>query len=94
MERGEEGSIAIAVLSVISIVGVLATITLFLRQPAGLIAQGQNIYPTEDITGLPIVCSEYQAIFLGYDANFKVYCCKEDMNGQNECRSPQRILIR
>ncbi len=93
MERGEDRSIAIAVLSVIGIVGILAAITLA-RQPTGLVAQGQTIYVTENAANLPVLCKEPQVIFLGYDANYKVYCCFEDMIGQNECLYPQKVMIR
>ncbi len=91
MERGA----GLAVLSIIGIVGLLATVTLFLRQPTGLVMQDQSIYITEDAGRLAITCKnvQQQVVFLGYDANYRVYCCLENMHGQNECILPHRVLI-
>jgi hypothetical protein len=95
MERGAERNIAIAVLSIIAIVGVLATATLFLKQPTGQVMQEQGIYVSEDASELAIECENRQQIvyFLGYEGNFAVYCCPEKMNGQNECMWPHKVLI-
>ncbi len=92
MERGER-SIAIAVLSVIGIVGLLATVTLFLGEPTANVAQGQSIYTTEDQAALGMDCLNRQVYFLRYEANFGVYCCPEHMIGQNECLVEKKILI-
>ena len=89
MERGEQSSAAIAMLSVIGIVGVLATLAFFLHQPAGLVYQGVNIYPT----AYADICLTKEAYFLGYSGAYSVYCCKEYLIGQNECRKPIRMLI-
>jgi len=93
MERGE-GRIALIVLILIGIVGVIASVTLFLRGPTGLVMQGQDIYPTEDARNIGITCENpgQKAVFLGYSSNFQVYCCLEDMIGQNECIFPYRVL--
>ncbi len=94
MKRGEQGSIAIAVLSIIGIVGVLATLTLFMRQPAGLVTQGEGVYAVKyGVNGIECENRLQEAYFLGYESNYEVYCCVEDMNGQNECNQPYKILI-
>ena len=90
MKRGES-SIAFVVLMVIGIVGAIATVIL-VGQPTGLIPQGQSMYPLEDVSGLGIECQGVAA-FLGYNADFRVYCCLEHMIGQNECRVPHRVRI-
>ena len=94
MERGEQ-SVAIAVLSVIGIVGVLASVTLFMKAPSGLVMQGQSIYVTENAANLQISCSNpsQQVVFLGYENNYQVWCCIEKMIGQNTCMEPHKVSI-
>ena len=81
-------------LVLIGIVGVIASITLFLKGPTGLVMQGQDIYPTEDAQRIGIVCENpgQKVVLLGRAANSQVYCCLEDMIGQNECIFPYRVL--
>jgi len=94
MKRGEQGSIAIAVLSIIGIVGVLATLTLIMRQPAGLVTQGEGVYAVKyGVNGVECENRLQEVYFLGYNGNYEVYCCAEDMNGQNECIQPYQVLI-
>ncbi len=96
MKRGEQGSIAVAVLSIISVVGVLATLTMFMRQPIGQVTQDSSVYPTVQIGRLDIVCENMmqEVYFLGYQGAYGVYCCPEHMQGQNECKYPKKVLIR
>ena len=93
MERGDR-SIAIAVLSVISIVGVLAIVTLFLREPTAGIVQGQSMYVTQDANSLGITCKNpsQEVVFLGYQGKYAVYCCLEKMIGLNKCVEPHRLI--
>ncbi len=96
MKRGEQGSIAVAVLSIIGVVGVLATLTLIMRQPSGQITQDSSVYQTVQIGSLNIMCQNMmqEVYFLGYQGAYEVYCCPEHMIGQNECKHPKKILIR
>ena len=57
--------------------------------------QEQSIYVTEDAAELAIECENREQLvyFLEYEANYGVYCCKEDMIGQNECKFPHKVLI-
>jgi len=93
MERGDRN--AIAILSAIFIVGVLAIITLVMQQPTGQVMQDQSIYVTEEAGHFAIECKNptRTVVFLRYDANYAVYCCLEDMMGQNECRFEKRVLL-
>ena len=82
-------------LTIVGIIGLLATASLFAQSPTGQVMQEQGVYISEDQANLAIECENrlQQVIFLGYQANYGVWCCPEDMNGQNECRFPKRILI-
>jgi len=93
MERGES-RIALIVLVLIGIVGVIASVTLFLRGPTGLVMQGQDIYQTEDARNVGMTCENpsQKVVFLGSSGNFQVFCCLEDMIGLNECIFPYRVL--
>ena len=94
MERGAVSS-AILVLALVSIVGVLATVTLTVWQPSGLVMQNQNVYPTEDASQVGMQCNNQQnfAYFLGYTGIYAVFCCVEDMHGANECKYPHQVII-
>jgi len=94
MERGEQ-SIAVIVLAIVGIVSAMAAVALFLPHPTGLVMQDESVYVTEDAGNLAIGCRNLQqkVIFLGWEANYGVYCCLEDMIGQNTCRAPYQILI-
>lgn len=94
MERGAVSS-PILVLALVSIVGVLAAVTLNAWQPSGLVMQNQNIYVTEDASQVGIQCTNQQnlAYFLGYAGRYAVFCCVEDMHGTNECKYPHQVLI-
>jgi hypothetical protein len=94
MKRGAVSS-AIVVLALVSIVGVLATVALTVRQPSGLVMQNQNIYVTEDASQAGIECNNQQnlAYFLGYTGEYAVFCCVEDMHGTNECKYPHQVII-
>lgn len=95
MERGER-RIALAVLLLVSIVGVIATATL-LNSPTGQYMRQQGIYVVEDANAeFPFRCRNelHQPTFLGYDAQYRVYCCPEDYDaGANFCRVPHKTLI-
>lgn len=91
MERGERG-VAVTVLGIAGIVGVLATVALF-QSPTGLVAQGEPVYPTISVRGLPVICSTPDALYLGNEGSYAVYCCREDLIGQNECNFPQKVLL-
>ena len=86
MERGEE----LAALSVVAVVGVLATITLLLNNPTGQLTQGEEVYPSQPYN--PIACEGAESILLlKQERRFDVYCCPEDMIGQNECKEPHTV---
>jgi hypothetical protein len=95
MERGAVSS-AILVLALVSIVGVLAAVTLNAWQPSGLVMQNQNVYVTEDASQVGMQCNNQQnlAYFLGYTGVYAVFCCTEDMNGANDCKYPHQIMIK
>ncbi|MBW3016322.1 hypothetical protein KY309_01795 [Candidatus Woesearchaeota archaeon] len=90
MERGA----TVALIAVV-IVGVLAIITIIMPAPTGFIAQGQAVYVTESAPHLAIACKnpQQQVVFLRYDSNYAIFCCLEDMIGQNACRSEKRVLL-
>ncbi|MBS3147362.1 hypothetical protein J4219_00590 [Candidatus Woesearchaeota archaeon] len=86
MERGE----ALVVLSVVALVGIIASTTLLLTNPAGAVAQGQSIIPQPRSS--PILCEQgTQAFLLSTGPRFAVFCCPEDMIGQNECKERHTI---
>lgn len=94
MERGEERSIAIVTLSMISIVAVLAAVALFLRQPSGMVMQGTEVYKTADADKFGITCASLdvqKVTYMGSEGRYEVYCCIDDLTGQNGCRTPHRI---
>jgi len=93
MERGER-RIALVTLSIISIVAMLATVALFLRQPTAMIMQGTQVYQVVDASGFGITCANMpqQVIYMGSEQRYEIYCCLSDINGQNRCRTPQRIF--
>lgn len=94
MERGEERSIAIVTLSMISIVAMLAAVTLFLRQPAGMIMQGTEVYRTADADKFGITCTNLnnnKVAYMGSEGRYEVYCCIDDLIGQNSCGTPHRV---
>ena len=96
MQRGE--GVTVAVMALVFIIAVLAIVTL-LRGPTGLIMTDQSVYVTEDEAGLHLDC-DYRglrpkaAVFLGYEGNYRVFCCAENYNaGSNHCTKVHRILI-
>jgi len=93
MERGEQIA-TLTVLAVIGITSVLALITMF-GAPTGKITQTQKIYPEVYLPEISYQCANpnQNMIFLGYQANYGVYCCVEDMIGQNTCGLPRKIII-
>ena len=94
MKRGAVSG-AILVLALVSIVGVLAAVTLSAWQPSGLVMQNQNVYQTEDANQVGIQCNNQQnfAYFLGYTGRYAVFCCVEDMHGANDCKFPHQVII-
>jgi len=90
MERG-----ATIALFIVVIVGMLAMINLVMPEPTAQLTQGQGVYITEDAAHLAISCKnpQQQVNFLRYDANYAVFCCLEDMIGQNDCRFEKRVLL-
>lgn len=86
MERGE----ALVVLSVVALVGVIASTTLLLTNPAGSVVQGETIIPQPRPS--PILCEAgNQAFLLSTGPRFAVFCCPEDMIGQNECKEAHTL---
>jgi len=92
MQRGE----AVAVLSIVSIVGILASATLLLHSPTAQITQGQTMYETVPQSLFPIICAQSYTdlIIIHAPGNIDTYCCPEDMIGENTCKKPQRIFTR
>lgn len=90
MERG-----ALAALIVTVTVGILAVITLMMPEPTAMLMTDQGVYITENAAHMAIACKNpTQTVnFLRYDANYAVFCCLEDMIGQNECRFEKRVLL-
>lgn len=83
MKRGER----IAVLSVISVVAVLAATGLVLT-PTGQVPQNVPIYPTSTASS---ACQMDMVIL--QDTNVgTTYCCLEDMIGANTCKLPFTII--
>jgi len=94
MERGEERSIAIVTLSMISIVAMLAAVALFLRQPSGMVMQGTEVYRTADASKFGITCANLnvqKVAYMGSISRYEVYCCLDDLRGQNTCGTPHRV---
>ena len=91
MKRGEH-SIAITVLVTIGMVGVVSSLVLYANSPTGTVFQYDTVYPTEQVPY--VYCQQGRAMFMGMDSEYAVYCCPEDLVGQNECYIPQRILQR
>ncbi|RJQ21384.1 hypothetical protein C4580_02480 [Candidatus Woesearchaeota archaeon] len=89
MERGA----AAIVLSIVAIVGALATLHLILNEPTGHIVQGETVYPQVRGEMLPFPCATSSAYFLRTEGKYDLYCCSEDMIGQNNCRRPQYIRL-
>jgi len=96
MERGD-WRIAFGVLVFVGIVGVLGVTTMIKDAPTGKVMQHQGIYIVEDANADYAFQCQYPynpPVFLGYQANYRVYCCPEDYNmGSNFCRVPHRTLI-
>ncbi|PIN74575.1 hypothetical protein COV18_06810 [Candidatus Woesearchaeota archaeon CG10_big_fil_rev_8_21_14_0_10_37_12] len=89
MKKGD--GLSISVLSVIALVAAIAAVTLMVQQPTGNIAQGQPFYPLAE-PGL-VMCANMKPAFLLQDmGHYQVYCCSEDMIGDNACRNPHRIF--
>lgn len=88
MERGER-------LTTYAIIGFIAVVSMIgaanLLSPTGELMQGQQVYNIAYPQVLQ--CTTQPAIYLGYQMNYGIYCCPEDMIGQNECRFPKRILL-
>ncbi len=89
MERGA----AIAVLGLVGLVSLLAIVSLLFQHPTGNVAQNEGFYPTEYLETLPIPCATSTAYFLRSEGAYEVYCCSEDLIGQNTCRRPQYIRL-
>jgi len=94
MQRGESRT-TVAVVGLLAVIGVLAVLALFVKQPTGKVMQDQSVYVTVDQEMVTPSCqkAEDRAIFLGYTGNYMVFCCPEDMSGQNECKYPKRVLM-
>ncbi len=82
MERGER----LLVLSVVTVVGVMALTSMFVT-PTGNVPQGGSFYMTQ--TGSSC---EAGLLILKDDPTSRTYCCQEHMIGQNTCKFPFTIV--
>jgi len=81
------------VLGLVSMVGALALVSLLFHNPTGAVAQDTSVYPLDYGQSLPMPCAQGPAYLLGNNGMYAVYCCSEDMIGQNTCRRPQTIKL-
>lgn len=84
MQRGE----LLTVLSLIGLISIIAATGVSL-QLTGNVAQNARFYPVPQ--DAPMVCLTEQ-IMLKDTPTATVYCCKENMIGQNTCRFPYTII--